>query len=337
MPLNYLFYVAQAYSFDILRPLQTEIRRRGGNAAWFLANPKLQPSMLTSDEVLLNSVDEVKAFCPDAVFVPGNVVPDFFPGVKVQVFHGLEYKKKGHFAIRDFFDLYCTHGPITTNKFNELALQHPHFRVIETGWPKLDPYFALPQPNNAKPVIVYAPTFSPALSSIPLLHEALGQLCESEAYEIVVKFHPKTSQAWQDLVAQHVHDHFTISVEPNLLKLICHADIVISDTSSAVDEALLLGKPVITFNNKAPQDALYNITDASQLAEAVTEALSIVPDKQAVIQDYIQSVHPYQDGLSSARILDATSQVIDLGIKRKPLNLLRKFKIRKKLKYYRLR
>ena len=291
VPLNYLF-VAQAYSFDILRPLQTEIRRRGGNAVWFLANPKLQPSMLTSDEVLLNSVDEGKGVCPDALFVPGNVVPDFFPGVKVQVFHGLKYKKKGHFAIRDFFDLYCTHSPITTNKFNELALQHPHFRVIETGWPRNWTHILRFQPNNPKPVIVYAPTFSPALSSIPLLHEALGQLCESGAYEIVVKFHPKTSQAWQDLVAQYVHAHFKISVEPNLLKLICHADLVISDTSSAVDEALLLGKPVITFNNKGPQEALYNITDASQLAVAkVTEALSIVPDKQAVIHDYIQSVH----------------------------------------------
>ena len=107
--------------------------------AWYLNGDAVHSAQLSEDEKQLHSVDAVKAYQPKAVFVPGNVVPDFFPGAKVQVFHGLEWKKKGHFGIRGFFDLYCTHGPITTQRFQQLADKHGYFRVIETGWSKLDP------------------------------------------------------------------------------------------------------------------------------------------------------------------------------------------------------
>jgi hypothetical protein len=46
-----------------------------------------------------------------------------------------------HFIIRGLFDLYCTHGPNTTGRFEELAGKSGHFRVSETGWSKLDPLF----------------------------------------------------------------------------------------------------------------------------------------------------------------------------------------------------
>ncbi len=97
----------QSYSFDILRPIQAEILRRGHQVAWFIAGSEVTEKQLKPDEIRLKTVAEVKAFNPIAVFVPGNIVPDFFPGAKVQVFHGLEYKKQGHFDIRGFFDLYC--------------------------------------------------------------------------------------------------------------------------------------------------------------------------------------------------------------------------------------
>ena len=136
---DYLLFLNVAYSFSILRPLQAAIRRRGGVAAWFLHG--LNPSLLKPDELLLHSVDEVKRFNPRAVFVPGTWVPDFFPGIKVQVFHGLGIWKKGHFRIRGLFDLYCTHGPATTLPFQELAERYRYFRVVQTGWPKVDALF----------------------------------------------------------------------------------------------------------------------------------------------------------------------------------------------------
>ena len=53
----------------------------------------------TSDELILDNIKQVIEYNPRAVFVPGNLVPDFIPGLKVQVFHGFEWKKmKGAFS-----------------------------------------------------------------------------------------------------------------------------------------------------------------------------------------------------------------------------------------------
>ncbi|PCK31733.1 CDP-glycerol glycerophosphotransferase family protein [Pseudoalteromonas piscicida] len=337
MQKHYLFYVEQPYSFAILRPIQEAIRANGDVVKWFLKGNEVSSNSLRDDELELTRVEEVKAFNPRAVFVPGNVVPDFFPGAKVQVFHGLEYKKKGHFGIRGFFDLYCTHGPLTTAPFNQLAEKHGYFSVIETGWPKLDPYFDYTKCDNEKPVLLYAPTFSPNLTSLEALYSHIKQLAESGLYKIQLKFHPKTKQQWQLMYAElESIEDFEIARGDNLIPLIQQADVVISDTSSAVDESLLIGKPVITFNNHQPQDALINITDPQQLANAVQQALSLSETQKARIDQYILQVHPYRDGQSAERVLAATETVIAAGLKRKPLNLIRRYKIRKSLNYMKL-
>ena len=336
MTRKYLFFVEQAYSFEILRPIQAEIAMRGDQSAWFLCGGGVSSSALTTHEMELKTTEQVKAFQPDAVFVPGNIVPDFFPGVKVQVFHGLEYKKKGHFAIRQFFDLYCTHGPLTTKPFEVLALKHKHFKVVETGWPKLDPYFHFTKAPSSRPTVLYAPTFSPSLSSLPALASSLKALSLSGEYNIVIKFHPKTQSSWQKLYRDLENERLKIELGNNLIPLIQQADVVLSDTSSAVDEALLLGKPVITFRNSAPQSALLNFTAAEQLPKMLLHALSKDQQHLRLIAEYIKQVHPYQDGKSASRVLDATEKLINDGVKRKPLNLIRRYKIRKKLAYYHL-
>lgn len=338
MPKHYLLYVEQPYSFAILRPIQDAIRANGDKACWFITKRSGIANGLLEGEQQLKNIEDVKNFNPCAVFVPGNVVPDFFPGVKVQVFHGLEYKKKGHFAIRGFFDLYCTHGPLTTEPFTRLAEKHRYFRVIETGWPKLDPYFNYEKRQNEKPVILYAPTFSPNLSSLEILFEQIKSLASSGDYDIKLKFHPKTKPQWQKLYQTLAEmEHFEICQNDNLIPLIQHADVVISDTSSAVDESLLLGKPVITFNNSQPQDALINITAAEQLTNALEQALSFSDEQQLKINQYITQVHPFADGHSAQRILAATAQIIETGVMQKPLNLLRRYKIRKALNYMKLK
>lgn len=79
MSKHYLFYVEQPYSFAILRPLQDAIRANGAIVKWFLKGQEVASSSLRDDELELTTVEAVKAFNPRAVFVPGNVVPDFFP------------------------------------------------------------------------------------------------------------------------------------------------------------------------------------------------------------------------------------------------------------------
>ena len=99
MKKHYLFFVSVAYSYPILRPLQDEIRRRGDDVAWFI-EPDC-PVLLNQDERWLQSVQEVMDYQPIAVFAPGNYIYDFFPGVKVSLFHGYPIKRMTIFLFVD--------------------------------------------------------------------------------------------------------------------------------------------------------------------------------------------------------------------------------------------
>jgi CDP-glycerol glycerophosphotransferase (TagB/SpsB family) len=337
---NYIFYISQNYSFEILRPLQREILNQGSQVAWFVAGSDVNLSNFAADEVVLNSVADVISFNPVASFVPGNIIPRFIPGIKVQVFHGLEWKKKGHFVIRDCFDLYCTHGAATTNRFNELANQHKFFDVKETGWPKLDNLFNTPKEqyfSNNLPTILFAPTFSPALTCAPFLYEEITALVHDKKYNWLIKFHPKMDTKWLELYAQLSSENLKIITSSNINSLLQSADIMVSDTSSVIGEFALLGKPVIAFNNSQPGDYLINFTDAKELPHALTVALSPSEALILAINRYAQELHPYRDGKSSFRILEAVEDITLNGkqaIKTLPRNIIRNLKQRKILNYW---
>src|SRR5690625_1748830 len=106
---NYLLYGSERYALAILRPVQQAIRERGDSTAWFFSGPGADE--LTEDEKLLDTIQEVHKYNPIAVITPNNTVPHFFPGVKVETFHGFDAGKPRHIYIRGFFDIYCTTGP----------------------------------------------------------------------------------------------------------------------------------------------------------------------------------------------------------------------------------
>lgn len=348
---NYLFYISQLYSLSILRPLQQEIRRRGGDCAWFFDQAGMGERHLRGDEKLLKSVAEVKQYRPLAVFVPGNVVPDFFPGIKVQIFHGLatdETGKRGHYRIRGFFDLYCTRGPDETKSFQRLAERCGHFRVAETGWPKLDPLFAEGAALSLretlgidKPIVLYASTFSPSLTSAPALYETIRSLALNGEWHWLVTLHPKMDP---EVVAKYrslsgPHLTFFESHE-DVLPLLKTADAMLCDTSSIAIEFQMLNKPLVTYRTKAPGPHLIDVREPDGVHEALTTALGYPEALMAQTRDFAGRLHPHTDGCSSGRILEALERfgASDAGaMKAKPLNLLRRFKIRKKLGYYRLR
>jgi hypothetical protein len=159
---SFLIYISQPYSIPIGRPLQEEIEKRGFSVKWFCDEEKTK-KYFTVKETLLETVNEVLTFNPDVVLVATNAVPDFFPGIKVQIFHGFSVNKRsearGHFNIRGFFDLYCTFGPSTTLTFLDLQKKYKYFDVVETGWSKVDPLFPLEKKSSAeKPVVIKKPT-----------------------------------------------------------------------------------------------------------------------------------------------------------------------------------
>lgn len=84
---------------------------------------------------------------------------------------------------------------------------------------------------------------------------------------------------------------------------------MVSDTSSVIGEFALLSKPVISFNNSQPGDYLINITNANELAHAIQVALSPSESLVTAIHNYANDLHPYHDGRSSLRILEAVENI----------------------------
>ena len=340
---RYLLYGSERYALAILRPLQDAIRARGGEAAWFFDGPGAQD--LVAGEQLL-TVDQVRRWKPLAVLTPGNHLPHFFPGVKVEVFHGFDAGKPRHIYIRGFFDLYCTTGPRDTAQFQEIADRLGHFSVTQTGWPKLDPMFGegamretagSPAAVREPPVILYHSTFSPSWSAAETLFDEVKRLSRDGRWRWIVTFHPKMDPATVTKYKTLQNEHLRFADNDNILELFPQVDLMCSDTSSALSEFLLTGKPVVTFNNRRPGPQLIDIGDASQFEPAIQRALSRPPGLMAAIADYGEAIHPYHDGRSSERVLDAIDAFVAGGArnrKRKPLNLWRKLKLRRRIGYW---
>lgn len=333
-PRRYLFFAEQSYAFEILRPLQAAAQARGAKVAWFLNGPSTEN--LHDDEQVLCTVSEVRAFRPDAVFVPGNEVPLSFPGLKVQVFHGFGIEKKGHFRIRGMFDLFCTFGPLTTEPFMRLASKHGWFKVVETGWPKMDPLFhGREQTNPSEPRrILYAPTFSPAMTSAPALADAIADIAARRPWQWTVKFHPKMAEEFAAPIRRIHCDNLSITATTDLLPLLHQADVMVTDTSSAAAEFMLLGKPVVAFRNRMPGPHLVNVDDPAQLERTLEAVLHGDDPSREAREKYARDMHPWHDGRSSERILEAVEDMLVAGrrgLKRKPLSPLRRFKYWRKL------
>jgi len=330
-------FATEAYALPILRPLAAAARARGQDVGWVV--PAAVAAELAADERRVRSLREARALHPEAVYCAANWVSPALPGIKVQVFHGFNAQKRepdrGHFAIRGFFDLYVTQGPSTTLPFEALAREHGYFAVRETGWPKLDPLFgpasatALDIPPDGRPVVMYASTFSHRLSSAPAMVEPLRDMIARGDRQWLLTLHPKCPEelfaAYRGLEAPNAR-FFT---SERLVDMERAADVLVCDTSSVVHEFAVMGKPVVTIANRVPQPFMLDVPTPSDVDGAIGHALSHPPELMAAIRAHGDDIHPYRDGHSSERVLDAVDEFLrgDFGLlKRKPLNLVRRFK-----------
>jgi CDP-glycerol glycerophosphotransferase (TagB/SpsB family) len=347
---RYLFYISENYSFKILRPLQQEIVNRGDQVKWFIEGEHVNQKYFKVNEQRLVNIKAVNTYNPDAVFLPGNIVPSFIPGLKVHVFHGFvggKRRKKDntiyHFIIRGCFDLYCTHGPSSTKTFKQLAQQHQHFDVVETGFCQMDPYFYPKndhhnkhQLSEKKPTILFSSTFSPRITQAPALLKTIERLSKNSQWQWQVTFHPKMAQHIVDGYKAIQHENLTFIETDDLIPYMENADLMLADFSSMITDFILLNKPVVTFRNPDKLPHLINVDDFNKIENAITTGLSKPKTLMEEIHRFAEITHPYRDGKSSMRVLDAVENKLQkpTNKKKKPLNLLRNFKLRKKLSYW---
>ncbi len=335
-----ILFCQNNYAYGILEPIKRVLESQGDDYIWFIKEKLVYDFPFKSDPYtcLISDLEDYKS---DVIFVPGNEIPYYLRGLKTQIFHGLAGEKKGHFRIRHYFDLYLTQGPYFTEKFKAFKAKHKNFDVIETGWPKLDIYGKektqynpykkeLLELHKAKKIILYAPTFSPKLSSAPHLVEQIKELSNNQEYLILIKFHPLMSKEWiilyQDLAK--AFPNIVFQNEKNIIKFLLISDLLISDTSSVIYEFLLLDKPVITFNNISKKIHWENSKDYNNLIPLVKNNLE--EDSFASSRAYIyQQFHPYNDGKSAERMVETSKNYIELnGVPNKrKLPFLRRSKI----------
>ena len=335
-----VLFCENKYAIDILYPICLEAMKGVENQLlWYVHQQKIPVFPLQEEVTYTNSMQEVYDFSPEVIFVPGNIVPHYLPGVKVQIFHGYAAEKKDHWVIRRYFDTYFTQGPFFTKKFMELSKKHKDFEVVETGWTKQDWIKAhlhtfdeekekILRQHNKEKIALYAPTFSPSLTSIPAMKEALTQLVREKNIVLLVKFHPLTKPEWVEEYKQLAgKEKDIIWIDDfNVTKYQLMADIMISDTSSTVYEFLLLNRPVITYCTIAKDIYWTNITDLSQLTDAFELALQdeeSIRKRRWVVENY----DPYLDGNVCKRMLEAAADYIKRnGVpKQRKLNLWRKY------------
>jgi CDP-glycerol glycerophosphotransferase (TagB/SpsB family) len=346
---KFLIYISYSYAIPIGNPLEEEIIKRGFTIKWF-SDLEEGKTALHNKSNTLNDIKEVLNYNPDIILTISDSVPDFINALKIQVFHGFNAEKRptkkdvfAHFRIRGFFDLYCTQGPNTTKGFKKQFIKHPHFEVIETGWSKVDSLFPIfKKKTENTPTIMIASTFTERLSLAynDNIFSTIKTISKSGKYNFIMVLHPKIPsdlvEKWKTLNS----NYFTFYNTTNLVPLYKKTDIMFADTTSAIQEFLLQKKPVVTFNHTFKHNYLINITEASKIESAFKQGLSQPEELIKNIESYINELHPYFDGKSSERVIDTSIDFLHKDksyLKSKPLNLIRKYKIRKRLNYFTLK
>ena len=332
-----LFYISKKYSIPIIAPIVKYLEKTNHTFAFFISKKVgNELSSKLNKYKLLQDIGETRLFSPDLVIVPGNFVDFRIPGIKIQIFHGLGVEKPSHYKIRHFFDVYCTSGPYVTKKYKNFQKKKKYFLVKETGWPKIDHIINYPthdlrdkfNVSKEKKVILFAPTHSRRMQSAESLLPIIPNIINKDEIWIL-KFHELMDKEIRNSINNF--NNIRIINDYDITPYLHLADVLITDTSSVAYEFMILDKPVITFNTQSRKNKGIDISQPSQLREAIDRSLSNPKEFHQNRINHIAEVNPYIDGKISVNLISTLEKIVnnrELQGKRKPVNLFRKLQIR---------
>ncbi len=335
-----ILFCQNPYSLAINKPVHDVAINRGYDVLWYISD-NVKPHF-NFDVPHTDSIKDLIHYRADAVITPGNELPHFLRGVKALIFHGLAGEKKRAFRIRHYFDLYLTPGPFFTRKYQKLKEKYKNFDYKETGWAKLDILFSenkLPNRKeelkslyNVDKIILYAPTFSPSLTSAGESFSDIFKIADDNKKLLIIKFHDLMDVEIKKMYTEEAKKYKNVIIhkERNIIPLLIDADLMVSDTSSAVYEFLILDKPVVTINTRTKHPKWLNLKNSKDLITKIDETFSkdtFHEQRKEIIKEF----HPYSDGKSTERVLNAITEWIDAnGVPEyRKLPLLRKMKMYK--------
>ncbi len=194
-------------------------------------------------------------------------------------------------AWRAIFDLNLMYGEYSRERVAPLA----PCRVI--GNPRFEPWFtgqldqhrlanAKVQLDPEKKTILYLPTWGD-LSSVPLYQSDIGKL--SETYNVIAKVHHNTDamELKRKVALGGAGLKSIFGASDDLLYLLDCADMVLSDYSGAIFDAINVRKPVILLQNE-PQNLTSKKFGFESIEFARRSEIGPVADHPALLADVIR-------------------------------------------------
>ena len=310
-------HINQRYHYRILKPVFDALRTEGHFCCF------------------TPHVSELIAFRPDIVVVAEAQAPylrDRLPQTLfVWVRHGLISKNTTMHAAR-IADFAC----LTSEASRDWYIQHggrPRRDFWITGYPQMDILFQPGEPplgielEPDRKVVLYAPTWTPGLSSAAMLGDRVADLICGQRKDVtlLIKPHPVTVnhrpewlETWRTIAASHEDTYIFDDSAADIMPLLKRADVLVSDASSVIFQYLAVNRPLVLISNPDRfqvshydprgiewrwRDVGREIHDPKELASAVNDALEDPTLGEETRARYCRELFGrYTDGRSGERI-----------------------------------
>ena len=266
---------------------------------------------------------------------------------KIQLWHGVGYKGHKHSRSRldyVFYDAWCTSSPWTKKRHIKLW-DAPIKKLFVTGYARLDRlchYINLSSHcrkkvfkeigiSSERKIIFYAPTYGMGLW--PWNAECAGfekfcKFCASSNLTLVIRLHPyaKSEKKILNQIIKNYQNIYLLNMdqEPDTMKILSVADVLITDWSSIATDFLVTKKPIIfmdvdknRFVNEKKGEGI--IPQNIRPGEKVTDedeffyALEICLEKNRFKEKQekmLSKIHGNVDGKSSERVVKIIEYLI---------------------------